>query len=262
MMIRTALVLAAVLLVACNTKDDEPLPANHVRITDVSFDPDSLTVASGALVTWVNLGHSIHTIASGRNRIPDSLWNSGPLASGDSFARTFDMVGTWPYFCSFHAGMAGVIRVTGSLPPRTDTVGDFILTHQVEPDSNLLHITLSAPGTGYVAVGFNSSPLMEGANIILGCVRNDSAFTEDDFGNAPNSHASDISLGGQDNVLARSGTEAGGRTELNFTIPLNSGDSRDLALAVGQTYSVILARGATDDFSSYHVQRAGTLLTL
>jgi hypothetical protein len=131
------------------------------------------------------------------------------------------------------------------------------------PDTlgNLL-VRVRAPTDGWVAVGFDPTNRMENANIIIGYVSNDTAYIRDDFGTGFTSHAADTSaaLGGNSNVTDISGTETGGVTEITFTIPLNSGDSRDRVLVVGQVYSVILAYGTDDSFDAPHTvtTRVGT----
>ena len=117
-------------------------------------------------------------------------------------------------------------------------------------------VKVSAPTTGWVAVGYDPTPGMgmKDANIIIGYVLNDSAYFEDDYGSGPGSHASDVSGGGVDNCTAIDGHETAGRTELQLIIPLDSGDSFDRKLNVGETYKVILAYGEdnADNFTGYH----------
>jgi plastocyanin len=38
-------------------------------------------------------------------------WNSGSIAPGGSFSRTFSSTGTYSYHCSIHPNMAGTIVV-------------------------------------------------------------------------------------------------------------------------------------------------------
>jgi hypothetical protein len=128
---------------------------------------------------------------------------------------------------------------------KTDTLG-------------MLHVKVSAPTTGWVSVGFHATTGMKDANIIIGYVSGGAASVRDDYGTAPNAHASDVSLGGENNVADLDGTEAGGTTEISFTIPLDSGDAYDRQLIEGNTYSVILAYGEDDDFDSYHTARTST----
>ena len=78
-----------------------------VDIRDFSYDPDPVEVAVGDTVTWTNQDGVPHT-ATARNR---DVLQSGPIAPGESFSQTFEEAGEFPYFCEFHAGMAGTILV-------------------------------------------------------------------------------------------------------------------------------------------------------
>jgi len=140
--------------------------------------------------------------------------------------------------------------------------GDITLWWQV--DGKMLHVKVSAPTTGWVAVGFDPKSHMEGANLILGYVKDGQVHIEDDYGVAQYAHASDVSLGGRDNVTDAAGTESGGVTQISFTVPLDSGDSKDRPLVPGQTCKIILAHGAdgVDDFVTHHAEHKGTSITL
>jgi len=150
----------------------------------------------------------------------------------------------------------------GTVNAKVDTIGGFILSWQ--PDSGFLRVRVSAPTTGWVAVGFNTLPQMLGANLIIGYVHGDTVRIEDDFGMDAHTHMADIAGEGFDNVGQRSGSESGGRTEIAFIIPLDSGDPRDVPLVVGQSYSLLLSCGAdgADDFVSYHSFRVTATITI
>lgn len=117
-----------------------------------------------------------------------------------------------------------------------------------------LEVIVNAPTTGWIAIGFDPSNKMKDANILIGYVKNGEVFLRDDFGHTPTGHKSDEKLKGEDNILAKEGTEREGITELMFTIPLDSGDKYDKKLEPGKTYKVILAYGGNgkDTFTVYH----------
>ncbi len=140
---------------------------------------------------------------------------------------------------------------------KTKTVNNITLQWKTDTLDNLL-VKVSATTVGWVAVGFDPSAGMQDANIIIGYVANDTAYIRDDFGTGLHAHAADITLGGTDDVSDAAGTETGGMTEISFTIPLDSGDSRDRVLAVGQSYTVILAWGTDDAFDTPHTVRVTT----
>jgi plastocyanin len=76
-----------------------------IRIVDACFTPTILHVAPGDTVTWINDDTFAHNItANGWGHFDD-------LASHDRFAATFDRNGLYPFACTLHPGMSGVIVV-------------------------------------------------------------------------------------------------------------------------------------------------------
>ncbi|MCF7793298.1 MAG: hypothetical protein K9N09_05920 [Candidatus Cloacimonetes bacterium] len=126
------------------------------------------------------------------------------------------------------------------------------ITLKYKVDASDLHCILSANTNGWVAVGFDPTSMMQNANLIIGYVSGGNGNIRDDWGVGNTTHSSDISLGGTSDVTLISSSEVVGNTELEFKIPLNSGDQYDVALQLEQTYSIILAQGNDDDFDSYH----------
>ncbi len=139
------------------------------------------------------------------------------------------------------------------------TAGDFTLNWTVEEKNATF--TLEAPTTGWVAVGFNPTRMMQDANFIIGYVENGEAAIRDDFGNYFTSHDADHNLGGSDDILDFHGTESEGTTSLTFTIPLDSGDEYDQPLTPGEDLNLIFAYGNSDDFHSIHSETAKTTVT-
>jgi plastocyanin len=83
-------------------------PAEAVEILDsYAFQPASVEIAAGTTVTWINRSSVAHTVTSDSLEIDDS----GLIDPGQSFGVTFDAPGTFPYRCSPHPGMEGVIVV-------------------------------------------------------------------------------------------------------------------------------------------------------
>jgi hypothetical protein len=122
-----------------------------------------------------------------------------------------------------------------------------------------LEVILSAPITGWVAVGFDPSNRMQGANIILGRVVPVNVLeVRDDYGSAPTAHSQDVT----NNVTGVEGTEQGGTTTVRFTIPLDSGDPEDKLLVQGTSYRVLLSYGSSDNFDQQHAVKTAVTITL
>jgi len=145
---------------------------------------------------------------------------------------------------------------------KTKTAGGVTLKWKVE-DSDLL-VKVSASTTGWVAVGFDPTSRMQNANIIIGYVSGGEVFIRDDYGSGLTAHQADVTGGGTDDVTDKAGTETGGATEITFSIPLDSGDTRDRPLVEGNTYTVLLARGTNgvDNFTTEHGAKTPTTITI
>lgn len=87
------------------------LPAEivEVKIADYKFVPDKLTIKPGTTVKWLNqekrTSHSVHFGKEG-------LAESDRMFPGESWQRTFDKLGTYPYTCGPHPEMTGVVEVS------------------------------------------------------------------------------------------------------------------------------------------------------
>jgi len=154
----------------------------------------------------------------------------------------------------------------GSIDP-PDTTGFYStsaagVTLKYKVDNTDLHCIISSSSTGWVAVGFNPGSMMQNANYIIGYAQGNNAFIRDEWGTGTTTHEPDIDLGGTDNVALISGSEIAGETRIEFKIPLDSGDQYDQHLAINETYPIILARGGSDDFTSYHTEADYSTITL
>jgi plastocyanin len=88
------------------------------------FDPVTLTVPRGTTITWRNTSQVMHTVTDDPSKAlnpADTLlpagaqaWDSGTIDPTRTFTHTFDVAGTYKYFCQPHeaAGMIGTIVVT------------------------------------------------------------------------------------------------------------------------------------------------------
>ena len=80
--------------------------ATTVKIDGCTFAPTITRVPAGADVRFINSSLSLHDIV-GR----DHAWGTDSLESGEQFSYQFTSTGVYPYSCSLHPGMAGVVVV-------------------------------------------------------------------------------------------------------------------------------------------------------
>ena len=78
----------------------------EVKIDNFSFGPQTLTIAVGTTVTWVNHDDIPHTVVSN-----NGAFKSKVLDTDDKFSFTFSKAGDYPYFCSIHPKMTAKVVV-------------------------------------------------------------------------------------------------------------------------------------------------------
>jgi plastocyanin len=78
----------------------------QVTISNLAFDPQSVTIKVGEAVTWANEDSMTHTVVADGGE-----FQSENLASGFAFTFTFDTAGTFAYHCSIHPTMTGTVVV-------------------------------------------------------------------------------------------------------------------------------------------------------
>ena len=81
----------------------------EIAMVDDRFEPNSLEVPAGTIVTWINKGADWHSIAA-----YDGSFESQKLAPGETFSVPFDTPGVYQYICKHHGlqGMLGRLTVT------------------------------------------------------------------------------------------------------------------------------------------------------
>jgi plastocyanin len=75
------------------------------NLTTTAYSPNPVSVSVGGTVTWMNNDNTAHTSTA------NGVFDSGNIAPGASFSRTFTTAGSFPYHCSLHPGMVGTVNV-------------------------------------------------------------------------------------------------------------------------------------------------------
>ena len=104
LLLTAAAVAVASHLTAANASTGPAVKA--VAISDYSFKPATITVAAGTRVVWTNKDDDPHTVTA-----DDGAFDSKGLGQGDAYARVFSKPGRFPYHCSAHPFMKGVVVV-------------------------------------------------------------------------------------------------------------------------------------------------------
>jgi plastocyanin len=100
--------------------------ANAAAVVDMGFEsysPAEVTVGSGETVQWRNTSFITHSVTADPRRAkkPDDArlppdvapFDSGDIAAGQVYTRSFTVPGTYRYFCTHHEddGMIGTVVV-------------------------------------------------------------------------------------------------------------------------------------------------------
>ena len=106
------LLVAAVLVSGCAQKPVEQIKNETVIIKDFAFNPQNITIKSGATITWVNEDSVTHDVTN------DAYGDVGvselfdiDLEPGQSRSFTFTETGEYNYHCAIHPSMTGKIIV-------------------------------------------------------------------------------------------------------------------------------------------------------
>jgi plastocyanin len=93
---------------ASATAGSSPAAAHsaHVAISGYAFHPATVTVASGAKVTFTNSDQTNHTATAN-----GGAFDTGTLAQGARKTVILKKAGTYTYFCQFHAFMKATLVV-------------------------------------------------------------------------------------------------------------------------------------------------------
>ena len=80
--------------------------AAEVKMNGIHYRADTVTVNAGEAVRWVNSDPLPHTVT-----FDDGSGTSADIPQNGSFTFKFDRPGTYPYHCTQHPFMKGVVVV-------------------------------------------------------------------------------------------------------------------------------------------------------
>jgi plastocyanin len=89
----------------------KPTTETTVGVYDNQFSPQTINVAPGTTLRWVNYGQHNHTVTAN-----DDRWDSGDIKPGATYSATFKYPGTYYYYCRHHTQdkMQGVVNVASA----------------------------------------------------------------------------------------------------------------------------------------------------
>lgn len=78
----------------------------EVIISNLSFQPASITAGRGSTIVWWNQDTVAHIVTA-----EDGSFNSGTIVAGDTFEQRFDKVKAYTYSCGTYPEMKGTIII-------------------------------------------------------------------------------------------------------------------------------------------------------
>ncbi len=81
----------------------------NVRTVDFAFKPSFTRIEPGDSVTWTQAGAEIHNVTS--QVTSPERFGSDDLLPGKTFTQAFPNAGRFPYICTIHEEMRGVVQV-------------------------------------------------------------------------------------------------------------------------------------------------------
>jgi len=169
--------------------------------------------------------------------------------------RTFILFFVFAIFFSFSNSFAEQSQYVDEQGWNTVSSAGFVFKWKINKDE--IDCRVEAATKGWIAVGFNNVNRMNNANIIIGCVDKKGVKVEDHFGKGHGHHKDKIQ-----NVKNIFGKESIGKTEIYFTIPLDSKDPEDFVLEEKRPVFVIMAVGSKDSFSTIHSKKTSVKIIL
>jgi hypothetical protein len=127
-----------------------PLPLAGVTASDFEFTPRLVTVDQGSGVEWTFEGPSNCTVTDTSGM---GLFDSGPMVAGSTYRFFFIAAGGYPYECTGHPEMRGVVTVPIDAVPRS---GDVDTKFTIRWAANfpafgyVYDVQIRRPGSGWV----------------------------------------------------------------------------------------------------------------
>lgn len=158
-------------------------------------------------------------------------------------------------FILLHLNMISQDSVPKSLTKNNMTVEWKFVNDHIE-------FRMLAPTTGWVAIGFNTTPELTGTNLFMGAVANDKVRVDDRYILNPGNHKSIKELGGLEAVTHINGAESDDKTIIQFSLPAQAVDQYHINLEKGQSIHLLMAYSREDDFSHHSIMRTTTKIIL
>lgn len=146
-----------------------------------------------------------------------------------------------------------IIFLTMLIPIKSLVTDGFELLWEHQGDQ--VRFSLTAPTTGWVAVGFTETGDLMDSNLIQGRVKGDDVFVQDQFITGFGEHPPVEALAVPSRISNIDGEEVGGKTTISFSMTKDKMDKLHYDLSEGKEINVWLAWSVSDDFDHHSRKR-------
>jgi plastocyanin len=92
-------------------EQEQQVGQQAVSVKLFQFQPKTIEIDAGTEVVWENGDDTVHEPTSGAPGATDPLFDVTIDGVGATGSFTFDVPGTYPYFCQLHTSMTGEVVV-------------------------------------------------------------------------------------------------------------------------------------------------------
>jgi hypothetical protein len=139
--------------------------------------------------------------------------------------------------------------------PSVKTITKNSMTMKYHHQANKLSIELSAPTSGWLAIGFNAQQSIKGTHLVMCHVVDDKIKVVEHYTVSPGNYQAISALGGENAVSNIKGRQHGQTTNISFDLSIDPVDRYHKNLAKGNAYFITLAYSQSDDFQHHSVMR-------
>ncbi len=125
-----------------------------------------------------------------------------------------------------------------------------------------VHFQISAPTTGWVAIGFNETDQLKNTYLIMGSVADETVTVLEHFVVGSEDYRSVETFGAPKLIHGTEGKEDTKGTVIKFSLPVKAIDSYRKELNKGNTYFLLMAFSLADDFQHHSIMRTQTKIQL
>ncbi len=129
-------------------------------------------------------------------------------------------------------------------------------------EGNRVFFEMTAPTTGWVAIGFNPDEGITATYLLMGRVVNGEAELVEHYTLAPGNYKDIESLGDKVAVANVSGEESGNTSTIRFSLPVKTDGKYQKSLTTELKYTMLMAFSRDDDFQHHSMMRTSTSIKL